>query len=141
GRLYSYARVGKDDDRLYPLYIGYPHMIRGYESNSFESTGDIRLLDLMGPRMAIANLELRIPFTGPEKLALIKSGLLFSDLNFLLMEELHGNLVIGSNGVDRRVTKFKHYIRMRPLCLMIKVNLLWNILGNYVYLYSVPGFP
>lgn len=84
GRLYSYARVGKDDDRLYPLYIGYPHMIRGYESNSFETTGDVRFSDLMGSRMAIANLELRIPFTGPEKLALIKSGLLFSDLNFFI---------------------------------------------------------
>ena len=84
GRFYSYARVGKDDDRLYPLYIGYPHMIRGYERNSFEATGDVTFSDLMGSRMAIANLELRLPFTGPEKLAVLKSGFLFSDLNFFI---------------------------------------------------------
>jgi Tol biopolymer transport system component len=84
GRFYSYARLGKDDNALYPLYIGYPYMIRGYESNSFEATGDVTFSDLMGSRMAIANFEVRLPFTGPEKLAILKSGFLFSDLNFFI---------------------------------------------------------
>ncbi|WP_255501664.1 basic secretory protein-like protein [Olivibacter sp. SDN3] len=85
-RAYTYMRVGNGEDRLYPLYIGYPFLIRGYESASFYNnnnnrTGGYNLNQLMGSRIAVVNLEARLPFTGPEKLAAFKSGLLFSDLN------------------------------------------------------------
>jgi len=85
-RAYTYQRVGKDGDKLYPLFLGYPYLIRGYESSSFynNQTGaasNFNLNQLMGTRIAVANIEARIPFTGPEKLSLIKSGILFSDLN------------------------------------------------------------
>src|SRR5690606_36238445 len=83
-RLYSYMRVGKDESALYPLYIGYPYLIRGYESGNVDVTGNIGFSELSGSRMAVGNFEIRIPFTGPEKLALVKSGLLFSDLNFFV---------------------------------------------------------
>ncbi len=101
GRLYSYMRTGKDEGALYPLYIGYPYLIRGYESGNFDSSGKISFSDLMGSKMAIANLEVRIPFTGPEKLALVKSGLLFSDLNFFIdagMAWSSGNTIKWSKG-------------------------------------------
>lgn len=86
-RGYTYQRVGKDGDKLYPLFLGYPYLIRGYESSSFynNQTGaasNFNLNQLMGTRIAVANIEARIPFTGPERLSLVKSGLLFSDLNF-----------------------------------------------------------
>src|SRR5690606_13803368 len=69
---------------LYTLFLGYPHLIRGYESASFRGNEDPRFNfnSLMGTRIAVVNLELRLPFTGPEKLALVRSGMLFSDLNF-----------------------------------------------------------
>jgi len=86
-RGYTYMRIGKDDDKLYPLFLGYPYLIRGYESSSFynNQTGaasNFNINQLMGSRIAVANIEARIPFTGPERLALVKSGMLFSDLNF-----------------------------------------------------------
>jgi len=86
-RAYTYQRVGQDGDRLYPLFLGYPYLVRGYESSSFynNQTGGASNFDinqLMGTRIAVANIEARIPFTGPERLSLVKSGLLFSDLNF-----------------------------------------------------------
>jgi len=84
GRVYSYMRMGKDEAALYPLYIGYPYMIRGFETGNFDNSGKLSYMDLMGSRMAIANFEIRLPFTGPEKLAVVKSGLLFSDLNFFI---------------------------------------------------------
>lgn len=84
GRVYSYMRTGKDERALYPLYIGYPYLIRGYESGNVDVTGNIGFEQLSGSRMAIANFELRLPFTGPEKLAVVKSGFLFSDLNFFI---------------------------------------------------------
>ncbi|HIX55595.1 MAG TPA: tolB protein precursor, partial [Candidatus Sphingobacterium stercoripullorum] len=40
--------------------------------------------DLMGSKMAIGNLEMRIPFTGPKELAVMESGFLFSDLNIFI---------------------------------------------------------
>ncbi|WP_240466028.1 MULTISPECIES: basic secretory protein-like protein [Sphingobacterium] len=84
GRVYSYMRTGKDEKALNPLYIGYPYLIRGYETGNFDAQGKVNFSDLIGTRMAIANLEVRIPFTGPEKLAVVKSGFLFSDLNFFI---------------------------------------------------------
>lgn len=85
-RAYTYQRVGSGEDQLYPLYIGYPFLVRGYESASFYNNNrnvseGFNLNQLMGSRIAVVNLEARLPFTGPEKLAAIKSGILFSDLN------------------------------------------------------------
>ena len=37
---------------------------------------------LVGSKVGVANFEIRIPFTGPKQLALIKSSFLFTDLNF-----------------------------------------------------------
>ncbi|MGO3267776.1 MAG: tolB protein precursor, partial [Sphingobacteriaceae bacterium] len=83
-RVYSYMRVGEDSDRLYNMYIGYPYMVRGFEANSFGPNSKIGYNDLSGSRMVVGNFEVRLPFTGPEKLAVLPSGFLFSDLNFFV---------------------------------------------------------
>ncbi|WP_158828383.1 DPP IV N-terminal domain-containing protein [Mucilaginibacter lacusdianchii] len=99
GRLYGTGRFGNTENALYPMYLGYPFLIRGYEYSSFynrtgntqpryyadasaipQSSFDIN--QLSGNRIAVANFEIRLPFTGPEKLAQIKSKFLFTDLNF-----------------------------------------------------------
>ncbi|WP_345331340.1 DPP IV N-terminal domain-containing protein [Mucilaginibacter defluvii] len=84
GRLYGTGRFGENN--LYPLYVGYPFLIRGYESQSFYNadrlpTNGFGFNQLSGSRIAVANFEIRLPFTGPEKLAQIKSNFLFTDLN------------------------------------------------------------
>lgn len=80
-RAYSYIRAGKDENRLQGTYIGYPFFVRGFDDLNPSKVGGLSFDDLMGSRSAIANIELRLPFTGPEKLATIKSNFLFSDLN------------------------------------------------------------
>jgi WD40 repeat protein len=85
-RLYTYGRFGGDATGLYPLYVGYPFLIRGYEAQSFYNSqiatkSNFNIDQLSGSRIAVANFEIRLPFTGPEKLAAIKSKFLFSDLN------------------------------------------------------------
>lgn len=80
-----YGRYGQKADRLYPMYIGYEYYVRGYNINSFRNNqciGDDCLSSnqLQGNKIAVANAEIRLPFTGPKRLALIKSGFLFSDL-------------------------------------------------------------
>ncbi|GAB3912516.1 DPP IV N-terminal domain-containing protein [Mucilaginibacter boryungensis] len=85
-RLYGYGRFGSANN-LYPLYLGYPFLIRGYESQTFYSnnnktpTNGFTIDQLSGSRIAVSSFEVRLPFTGPEKLAAIKSKFLFSDLN------------------------------------------------------------
>ncbi|WP_113661553.1 basic secretory protein-like protein [Pedobacter nanyangensis] len=85
-RGYTYMRLGRDGENLYPLYAGYNYLIRGYEPNSFYNNqnfnnGNFDINQLSGSKLAVFNLELRLPFTGPKKLAQIPSNLLFTDLN------------------------------------------------------------
>jgi outer membrane protein assembly factor BamA len=74
-RVMEYGRYGRDseDHRLYPLYIGYPGLVRGYDTSSIDSsecTSDVgtgcEVIDrLLGSRMLIGNLELRFPLLRP----------------------------------------------------------------------------
>jgi len=84
-RTYNYLRIGKDGENLYPLFVGYPYFIRGYEANSLyknqNQDGTFDINQLSGSKMAVFNFEVRLPFTGPKKLAQIPSKFLFSDLN------------------------------------------------------------
>jgi Tol biopolymer transport system component len=70
-RIMHYGRYGRDSENtmLLPFYIGYPELIRGYDINSFRSSectagpaGTCDVFDrLLGSRMLIGNLELRMP--------------------------------------------------------------------------------
>ncbi len=90
-RLYHSGRYGPtaQNNLFYPMYLGYPGLVRGYGSqqfyqlHSFQNT-DFSINELIGTRMALANFEVRLPFTGPEQLAVIKSGFLFTELALFL---------------------------------------------------------
>jgi Tol biopolymer transport system component len=71
GRIYTYTRMGRDENRLYQMYAGYGYLIRGYDANSFyrngttsTGAGEFDINQLVGSRIAVANFELRLPFTG-----------------------------------------------------------------------------
>ena len=81
------GRYGKDpvDDFSYPLYLGYPGFIRGYNTNSYYDRQALidptfTYMELVGTKLFLSSFEVRLPFTGPEKLAVIKSGFLFTEL-------------------------------------------------------------
>ncbi len=87
-RIYHYGRYGKGTDRdiTTPLYLGYPWLVRGYESQSFYNSpnkdgNNLSFSQLSGSKLLVGNVEFRLPFTGPERLALIKSKWLFTDIN------------------------------------------------------------
>ncbi|RPI24126.1 MAG: peptidase S9 [Acidobacteria bacterium] len=77
GRLMHYGRYGSDseDARLQDEYVGYPSLIRGYDFGSFNvnecqpvtpGDGSCPVFDqLIGSRLAVANLELRMALFGP----------------------------------------------------------------------------
>jgi Tol biopolymer transport system component len=76
GRLLHYGRYGSgsDDNRLYPLFLGYPTLVRGYDFNSFDpsecvpstpTATDCPAFDkLIGTRLLVANAEVRFPLLG-----------------------------------------------------------------------------
>jgi Tol biopolymer transport system component len=83
-----YGRYFKDaeDTRLFPLYVGYDHLVRGYNFSSF--TGDEcsgpdcpELNRLIGSKIAVGNFEVRLPLLGHERLSLIRSRVLPVDFN------------------------------------------------------------
>ncbi|MBW6499915.1 MAG: hypothetical protein K0B05_00845 [Bacteroidales bacterium] len=87
-RTYHYGRYGGGaaNNVVSPLYLGYPWLIRGYENISLYGDASLQpdafdVSRLSGERILVANAELRLPLTGPERLALIRSKWLLTDLN------------------------------------------------------------
>ena len=73
GRVLEYGRYGPDaeDVRLSPLYLGYPSLVRGYDSGSFlpaefapGPNGKSVYDRLIGTKLAVANVEARLPLLG-----------------------------------------------------------------------------
>jgi hypothetical protein len=65
--------AGADDPRVAPLYVGYPTLVRGYDSSEgitsecigILSTGCREVEGMLGSRVAVGNLELRFPLLRP----------------------------------------------------------------------------
>jgi hypothetical protein len=74
-RVMHYGRYGSggEDSRLFPLFIGYPSLVRGYDVNSIgprecvpDATSSCPAFDrLLGSRLLVANLEFRFPLLRP----------------------------------------------------------------------------
>jgi hypothetical protein len=82
------ARYGRDASSglLPPLFVGFPTLVRGYAAptylrNPYGGDGDVSLNDLQGSRMAVGNVELRLPLTGHPRIALFRSGLFPSEIS------------------------------------------------------------
>jgi Tol biopolymer transport system component len=85
-----YGRYGKDAEstRFFPLFLGEQTLIRGYDFNSFDASecatgnpsGNVNACPvfdrLLGSRLAVANLELRIPLNGTDAFGLLHFGFL-----------------------------------------------------------------
>jgi hypothetical protein len=73
-RVMHYGRYGSggEDARLNPLFLGYPSLVRGYDSGSFSASecgtsrdGSCPVFDqLLGSRLLVANVEARAPLLG-----------------------------------------------------------------------------
>jgi hypothetical protein len=74
-RVMHYGRYGRDaqDPRMFPLNIGYPWLVRGYDVTDIDAdecvatlTSDCPAIDrLLGSRMLIGNVEFRFPLLRP----------------------------------------------------------------------------
>jgi outer membrane protein assembly factor BamA len=63
---------GSEDSRLYPLFLGYPDLVRGYDTGSFTASEcgtavgtSCPVFDrMLGSRLLVGNLEVRAPLLG-----------------------------------------------------------------------------
>ncbi|WP_291399432.1 basic secretory protein-like protein [Daejeonella sp.] len=145
-RFYSYTRFGRDESRLFQMYAGYGYLIRGYEANSFFRNGNqtsqgFDINQLVGSRIAVANFEVRIPFTGPEKLTLVESKFLFSDLNiFFDMGLAYDNdSKVAFRSTPKQIGGTKGYFERIP-AMSAGVSLRVNVFGYFVLepYYAIP---
>ncbi len=87
-RALHYGRYGGDANsasrQLGYLYSIDPTLVRGYNNINLTSGLDtipgIGVNQIRGSKLAVGNFEIRLPFTGPERLSLIKSGVLITEL-------------------------------------------------------------
>ncbi len=65
-RVMHYGRYGKssDDQRLWPIYIGWETLVRGYDYYSFDFGNNFNFNRIYGSRFAVANAEIRFPLLG-----------------------------------------------------------------------------
>jgi len=66
-RLLHYGRYGRDAEDsslMYPLYMGYQSLVRGYDYNSLGASEGAVFNELVGTRLLVGNLELRFPLLG-----------------------------------------------------------------------------
>jgi len=146
GRIYTYTRMGRDENRLYQMFSGYGYLIRGYDANSFyrngtasnTGSGEFDINQLVGSRIAVANFELRLPFTGPKKLAAIESKFLFSDLNLFFDMGLayDNNSKVAFRSSPRTINGYMERIPATSAGVSLRVNVFgYFILEPY---YAIP---
>ena len=111
-RAYHFARHGHhaENDRLSELFIGFPTLIRGYDNVIFTNrlNGDIdngfTVNDLFGSRILVGNFEVRLPLSGPKRLTLFESSMLFTEVTWFFDAGVAWNsgrkLFSSSSGTD-----------------------------------------
>jgi len=146
-----YARYGSDQNNrgLGYLYSIDPTLVRGYNNIALGNSNEVFGLginQIQGSKIAVGNLEIRLPFTGPEQLSLIKSKFLFTDLNLFYDtgvtwyennqfgedEDALKPKVISSAGISMRVNLFGAIILEPYYAKPLIKDAGWNFGINFV---------
>jgi Tol biopolymer transport system component len=84
----AYGRFGGNENllegnnfRVQPLFVAQPWFVRGYPYQLLVNEQEDFVEGSLGSKMLVGNFEIRLPFTGPRQLSLIKSNFLITDLN------------------------------------------------------------
>lgn len=143
-RVLHAGRYGPDAEKgrfLYPLNVGFPHLVHGYNylqayNASFigdDVRGDFSASSMLGSRMVVGNVELRLPLTGIERLALVKANFhtelaMFFDVGYAWSSAQYARVLFGE-GVT--------YVRKPILStgMTLRINLFGVILEPY---YAIP---
>ena len=115
-RALHFGRYGQDaeSNRISPLFVGFEQLVRGYAPESFDGSecsrdaSDCPEFDrLVGSRIGVASLEMRVPVLGPEGFGLIPFNFLplelapFIDVGAAWTKEQGVRFVFDRNTTDR----------------------------------------
>lgn len=124
-------------NQINPLYLGFPWYMHGFFGNALlkqSRDGLINQNALSGEQLAVANLEIRLPFTGPEQIALIPFNFAPSDLNFFVdagmvwsQKNKLGEINSYTGGFSGTAIDFKNDL-MLTTGLSLRVNVLGYII-------------
>ena len=147
-----YGRYGPDSEtgRLYPLYLGYGTLVRGYSSGSFndDQTYTEFIDRLYGNRIAVAGAELRMPILGVPSYGLINFPyiptelVLFADAGMAWGTiDSFSAIVVDENNEQSQITvQFgTSFSEQRPVA-SVGASLRLNLLGAIVLepYYAIP---
>lgn len=79
-----HARYGQGANQFSPILIGNMGFVHGFYYTQLDRIAqdyNLTFDHLSGQKFLMGNFEVRLPFTGPERLAVIKSGYLMSELS------------------------------------------------------------
>lgn len=138
------GRYGRDAQALFPVYLGFPWNVRGFNDREIENIllqNEIDPNILIGSKGLVSKFEIRVPFTGPKQLALINSKFLFTELALFgdigvvwnTFDDFNRNLVSPGIG-DTELQAFS-----RPL-MTAGVSLRANVFGALIVepYYAIP---
>lgn len=139
-----YGRYGKaaTDNRIAPLFLGYPSLVRGYDTGSFDATECSNSREascpefdrLIGSKIAVASAELRIPLFGTEEFGLLNFPFLPTEISPFfdagLAWNANDNVVFGfeRDGDNFRVPVFSTGVSAR-------MNVLGYLVAEMYYAY------
>ena len=82
-RALHYTTLGKDSKSFYPILIGDMGLVHGFNYGrlrEYQDENGITSGQLSGSKIIVTGFEVRLPFTGPERLAVLKSDAFFTEL-------------------------------------------------------------
>ena len=82
-RIMHFTQFGRDANIFYPISVGQMGLVRGFDYNHIDRIRDrhnITINDISGSKIVVTGFEIRLPFTGVDRLALIKTNFLMSEL-------------------------------------------------------------
>ncbi|MFN7985475.1 MAG: BamA/TamA family outer membrane protein, partial [Vicinamibacterales bacterium] len=140
GRVMHYGRYGADaeDPRMGELFIGYPHLLRGYDSDTIaagcalsQGTTCAAAERLVGSRVAVANLELRTAISGYRGLV---SGLLVPVEAAVFVD---AGLPWSSRNVEAARSRSRSVLS--SLGATLRVNFFGSAVGQFSYVHATSG--
>ena len=149
-RTMAYTRFDQDVNSVYPVYIANMGMVRGYYSPFYNvdvaDNNGIYFEQMLGSKMAMGNFEIRLPFTGIERLSLIKSRYFFSDIALFFdagvaFDEFEhfseGELVVIGNDQNGPITEYLKPALVMSTGVSMRINLMGALIIEPYYAWPI----
>ncbi len=131
-RFLYHGRYGKSSNEFSPILIGNMGFVHGFYYTQLDRIRErygLTFEQLSGQKLLMGNVEVRLPFTGPERLAVIKSGYLLSELALFFDGGVAYNDL---NNIIFKEPSDPNYIGLSRFVMSTGVSLRVNLFGAFI---------